>query len=86
MSRHLKSIAALALVFCLLLPAVALPRMYAPNDPRNGLLEGHPEPPTKVAAKTRTLQIDDDYVVIVFFLGQSIVFSKSRFGTLLAWL
>jgi hypothetical protein len=42
MVKHLRSLFAIAFLWCLLLPATALPRMYAPNDPKSGTADGHP--------------------------------------------
>lgn len=42
MLKHFKAVVAFALVWCLLVPTSAFPLMYAPDDPRNGQLEGHP--------------------------------------------
>ena len=49
MSLRIRAIIALVLVVCILLPATAYPLKYAPGSIKNGILEGHPEPPVTVA-------------------------------------
>jgi hypothetical protein len=84
MFKNPRSLLAVALVWCTLLPASAFPLMYAPNDPRNGSLDGHPEPPVKSIAKVSSVKYPTQgtYFVVVHYSGRSLILSKVLLGSL----
>jgi hypothetical protein len=86
MTQKLKAVVAAVLVAVVLLPNTALPLMYAPDSPRKEILEGHPDPPIKVA--TSRSQTEPTSIVLwtlPFGLIRNVVMGWSSDGFFFNW-
>ena len=87
MSKRLRAVIALVLVVCVLLPATAFSLQYAPNAPRNAVLDGHSDPPFEAQTVDRVVpSARVIWLILPFSLSSRLVLGySSHYGFVIAW-
>ena len=86
MSKRIRTVVALVLVICILMPVTAYPLQYAPDSRRDIVLDGHPDPPIKAHATKPNAPIWRFSIPIFFNFGSiRLAVVLTEYGWMTTW-